>query len=166
MQIGLVPSRPSMPCHGGTMGDALHITIPICPASRIFCAHHAAAPKWFDSLAMTSPTPCSRAMRTACPAASLRHPLADAVLPVEVQATAGLAEHPPVGQRVHFAGQQLVDVERQELDPVGVHAAQVGGYQAGGGHPRLVRRNSRALQDGFAEAGQGLDVDGRHETPG
>ncbi len=67
MQIGFVPSRPSMPCHGGTIGDALHITIPIWPASRIFCAHHAAAPKWFDSLAMTSPTPCSRAMRTACP---------------------------------------------------------------------------------------------------
>src|SRR5690349_24951462 len=27
MQIGFVPSRPSLPCHGGTIGDALHITI-------------------------------------------------------------------------------------------------------------------------------------------
>ena len=58
MQIGLVPSRPSLPCHGGTIGDALHITMPICPAARIFCAHQAAAPKWFDSLATTSPIPC------------------------------------------------------------------------------------------------------------
>src|SRR6187455_1065064 len=51
MQIGLVPKRPSLPCHGGTMGDALHTTIPSWPASRIFCAHQAAPPKWFDSFA-------------------------------------------------------------------------------------------------------------------
>ena len=67
MQIGLVPSRPSLPCQGGTIGEALHITMPIWPASRIFCAHQAAAPKWFDSLATTSPIPCARAIRMAWP---------------------------------------------------------------------------------------------------
>src|SRR5262245_34694214 len=66
MQIGLVPKRPSLPCHGGTIGDALHTTMPICPASRIFCAHHAAPPKWFDSFATTIPAPNARAMRIAC----------------------------------------------------------------------------------------------------
>src|SRR5690349_11735027 len=65
MQIGFVPSRPSRPCHGGTIGEALHITMPICPAARIFCAHHAAAPKWFDSRETTMPTPCDEAIRTA-----------------------------------------------------------------------------------------------------
>src|SRR5271157_6229437 len=58
MQIGLVPTRPCLPCQGGTMGEALQNTIPICPAARIFCAHHAAAPKWFDSRATTSAIPC------------------------------------------------------------------------------------------------------------
>src|ERR1017187_5808341 len=54
MQMGLVPNCPFFPCHGGTMGEALHITIPICPAARIFRPHQAAAPKWLDSLAETS----------------------------------------------------------------------------------------------------------------
>ena len=66
-QMGLVPSRPFLPCHGGTMDDALHMTMPICPASRIFCAHQAQAPKWLDSRAVTKPMPCCRAMRMACP---------------------------------------------------------------------------------------------------
>src|SRR5579872_5210724 len=57
MHIGLVPMRPAFPCQGGTIGEALHITIPICPAARIFCAHQAAAPKWLDSRAITSAMP-------------------------------------------------------------------------------------------------------------
>ena len=42
MQIGLVPSIFSRPCHGATSGVALHITMPINPAADSFCAHHAA----------------------------------------------------------------------------------------------------------------------------
>src|ERR1041385_7566424 len=53
IQIGLVPRRPARPCQGGTIGEALHITMPICPAALIFWAHQAAAPKWFDSRAVT-----------------------------------------------------------------------------------------------------------------
>src|ERR1019366_9214037 len=56
-QIGLVPTRPCLPCQGGTMGEALQNTIPICPAARIFRAHQAAAPKWLDSRATTSAIP-------------------------------------------------------------------------------------------------------------
>src|ERR1035438_8119592 len=48
MQMGLVPKRPARPCHGGTMDEALQKTMPIMPAARIFCAHHAQAPKWLD----------------------------------------------------------------------------------------------------------------------
>ena len=33
-----VPKRPSRPCHGGTLGEALHITTPIMPSAEIFCA--------------------------------------------------------------------------------------------------------------------------------
>src|SRR5512140_2979180 len=35
MQIGLVPTRPSLPCHGGTLGEALHITMPIMPRAEM-----------------------------------------------------------------------------------------------------------------------------------
>ncbi len=66
MQMGLVPTRPSLPCHGGTIGEALHTTMPIMPAALIFCAHQAAAPKWLDSRATTMPSPCARASRIAC----------------------------------------------------------------------------------------------------
>src|SRR5579863_8861660 len=45
MQMGLVPRRGSLPCHGGTRAEALHITMPIGPAADIFCAQNAAAPK-------------------------------------------------------------------------------------------------------------------------
>src|ERR1017187_2012782 len=65
MQMGFVPNCPFIPCQGGTMGEALHITMPICPTARIFCAHQAAAPKWFDSLAESSARPCRLAMRMA-----------------------------------------------------------------------------------------------------
>ncbi len=66
IQIGLVPRRPSLPCQGGTIGEALHITMPIWPAARIFWAHQAAAPKWLDSRATTIAMPRSPAIRTAC----------------------------------------------------------------------------------------------------
>src|ERR1039458_5025207 len=56
--VGVVPKRPARPCHGGTMDEALQKTMPIMPAARIFCAHHAQAPKWVDSQAVTTPTPC------------------------------------------------------------------------------------------------------------
>src|SRR5271157_1819570 len=62
IEMGLEPTRPCFACQGGTMGEALHITMPICPAARIFCAHQAAAPKWFDSRATTSAIPCLPAM--------------------------------------------------------------------------------------------------------
>src|SRR5580704_8285915 len=65
MQIGLVPIRPTFPCHGGTIGEALQKTSPICPAARIFCAHQAAAPKWLDSRATTIPAPLAAARRLA-----------------------------------------------------------------------------------------------------
>src|SRR5512140_2705944 len=39
-QIGLVPTRPSHPCQGGTMGLALHITTPIKPSAEILCAQN------------------------------------------------------------------------------------------------------------------------------
>ena len=35
-QMGLVPSRRSWPCQGATMGEALHMTMPISPAPDIF----------------------------------------------------------------------------------------------------------------------------------
>ena len=154
MQIGLVPSWPFLPCHGGTIGEALHITMPIWPAARIFCAHHAAAPKWFDSLATTSASPCCLRDPHGVPAAGLRHPLAQPVLPVEMQAAAAFRNHPAVGLRVHLTGQQLIDVERQQLNAVGIDAAQVGGNQAGGRDLRLVAGHSGPLQNGFAEMRQ------------
>lgn len=67
MQMGLVPRRACRPCQGGTMVEALQNTSPICPASAIFCAQYAAAPKWLDSRTLTTATPCSRAMRMAWP---------------------------------------------------------------------------------------------------
>src|ERR1035437_10599776 len=45
IEIGLVRTRACFASRGGTMGEALQNTIPICPAARIFRAHHAAAPK-------------------------------------------------------------------------------------------------------------------------
>src|SRR5207247_5903436 len=41
MQIGLVPNRFSLPCHGATSGEALHIRMPIRPAGELRCAQHA-----------------------------------------------------------------------------------------------------------------------------
>src|SRR5580704_10975079 len=66
MQIGLVPKRVCLPCQGGTIGEALHITIPIKPSLEYFCAQKAAAPKWLDSRATTIDMPCSLAIRTPC----------------------------------------------------------------------------------------------------
>jgi hypothetical protein len=45
MQIGFVPNRPSLPCHGATIGEALQNASPIFPVRAILAAHHAAAPK-------------------------------------------------------------------------------------------------------------------------
>ena len=98
MQMGFVPKRPSLPCHGGTIGEALHITMPIWPAARIFCAHQAAAPKWFDSRATTIASPCSRAMRTACAAAGLGHPLAEPFWPSNSRQEPDFGNHAPVGR--------------------------------------------------------------------
>src|ERR1035438_5067360 len=60
MQMGLVPKRPCLACQGGTMGEALHITMPISPASRIFSAHQAQAPKRFasDLMGLVPKRPC------------------------------------------------------------------------------------------------------------
>ena len=99
-------------------------------------------------------------------AAGFRHPLAQPILPVEMQATAALGDHPAIGLGVHLAGQQLIDVERQQLNAVGIHAAQVGGNQAGGGDLGFVARHSGALQDGFAEMRQFGDRDGGHVVSG
>ena len=52
---------------------------------------------------------------------------------------------------VHFAGQELIDVEGQQLDSVGIHPAQIGRHQAGGGDFGFVAGNARTLQDRFAE---------------
>ena len=98
MQIGFVPNCPFFPCHGGTIGEALHITMPICPAARIFCAHHAAAPKWFDSLRHHQRQPLLPRNPHGVRAARLRHPLAQRILPVEMQAASRLPKsrgHPP-----------------------------------------------------------------------
>src|SRR5215813_9222471 len=57
-QMGLVPMRFCFPCHGGTIEEASHITMPTWPAAAIFCAQYAAAPKWFDSREATIAMPC------------------------------------------------------------------------------------------------------------
>ena len=142
MQMGLVPKRPSLPCQGGTMGEALHITMPICPASRIFSAHQAQAPKWFDSRAVTSAMPCLAGDADGVAAAGFRDPLADPVLPVEQQARTAFGNHAALRVRVHFARQQLIDVEGQQLDAVRIDAAQVGGDQRSRHDGGLVRRHA------------------------
>ena len=57
-------------------------------------------------------------------------------------------------------------LERQQLDAVGIHAAQVGGNQAGGGDLGFVARHSGALQNGFAEMRQICGGDSGHVVPG
>src|SRR5450755_3852326 len=66
MQIGFVPSRGSLACQGATIGDELHMTMPIIPAAEICWPQYAAAPKWLDSRAETIAMPCLWARRTAC----------------------------------------------------------------------------------------------------
>src|SRR5579862_1341619 len=57
IQIGLVPRRGSFPCQGATIGEALHITMPIIPAADIFWPQNAVAPKWLELRAVTMPIP-------------------------------------------------------------------------------------------------------------
>src|ERR1039457_5989152 len=64
MQMGLVPNCPFFPCHGGTMGEALHITIPSGPAARRVRPHQASAPKLVEAWAETSAMLGCRAMFT------------------------------------------------------------------------------------------------------
>src|SRR5258708_8693516 len=56
-QIGFVPSRGCLPCHGGTSADALHMTMPIWSAPDILCPQHAAPPTPLDSPATPTPPP-------------------------------------------------------------------------------------------------------------
>ena len=88
-------------------------------------------------------------------AAGVGHPLSQPVLAVEGEAAPAFGDNPPVGEGIHPAGQQLLDVVRDQLDAVGIHAAQVGGDQGGGGDRRLVGGHSRARQDALGEGRQG-----------
>ena len=88
------------------------------------------------------------------PAAGFGDPLAERILPVEVQTAAAFADDAAIRLRVHFVGEKLIDVERQELDTVGIDAAQVGGDEAGSGDFGLVARDAGPLENGFAELRQ------------
>ena len=99
-------------------------------------------------------------------AADIGHPLADAVLAVEREAGADFGDHAAIGPRVHFTGQQLVDIKGQELDAVRIHAAQIGGNQTGGGDCGLVRRHARGFQYALAEGREVSDRNNGHEVSG
>jgi hypothetical protein len=97
-------------------------------------------------------------------AAGLRDPLPETVLAIEEEAASALADHVPIRARVHFAGQHLLDVKGQKLDPMGIDAAQIRGHQTGRADLGLVPRHPRSFQDGFAEMGEFFDSDGWHES--
>jgi hypothetical protein len=99
-------------------------------------------------------------------AADFGDPLAEGALSIEVEAAAGFGNDAPIGVGVHLAGQQLFDVEGEELDAVGIDAAEVGGDEAGGGDFGFGARGSGAFEDGFAEMGEGFDGDCGHLISG
>ena len=113
MQMGLVPRRPSRPCQGGTIGDALHITIPICPAAL----HLLGPPGGSAEMVRFTGGDHRQAMLAGhadrVAAAGLGDPLADAILPIEKEAGSGFGNDRAVGERVHLSRQELVDIERE-----------------------------------------------------
>ncbi len=67
------------------------------------------------------------------PAAHLGHPLAQLFCPSNIRHEPHLGNHTPVGEGIHFPGQQLVDIERQQLYAMRIHAAQIRCHQRCGG---------------------------------
>ena len=95
-------------------------------------------------------------------AADVRHPLAEGGLPIEVQTAAALADDGTLGFAIDFAGEKLFDIEGQELDAVGIDAAEIGRDQAGGGDGGFVFGNGSGFEDSLAEGGELSSGDGGH----
>lgn len=59
----------------------------------------------------------------------LGNPLADSVLRIVYQRPAVFRNHAPVGVDVDVPHQDQLNVERQQLQPMGIDAAQIRGHQ-------------------------------------
>ena len=150
MQMGLVPSRPSRPCHGGTMAEALHITMPmrtfggdlLRPEGRAAEVVRFSRRDQSDAMLLGEP---DRVLAT-----DVRDDLAQAVLAVVEQAAAAFGNDAPLGATASdLPPLQPLQIEGQQLNAVRIHAAQVGGHQGGWPPGRLSRRARPRPREGF-----------------
>ncbi len=79
-------------------------------------------------------------------AAGVGNGLADAVLPVVVQAGTVFRNHSPIGFGVHVAPFDLFHVVGKQLQAVRIHAAQVGGDERFGNELRLGVRHANCIK--------------------
>jgi len=84
-------------------------------------------------------------------------------LRVEHETRSAFRNHLAIGFRVHFAEQNLLDVERQQLQAVGIDAAQIGGDQGFGGDAGLIGGHPGCHQDFSGKLGQSRSKQDGHE---